>query len=250
MYMLWSLASLSAALVTQAPSLASPPEPTPLQPLVHGSRAEPCVALTFDACATRAPNGYDARVVEVLVATNTPATLFLSGKWLEREPDEARHLASLPNIEIASHGYAHRHLTRMSDEAMQSDLVLAQETFMRLLGQAPLLFRPPYAESSDRLARVAAELGLVTVTYDLASGDPDARIPKHKLIDYVVDMAKNGAIVVMHMNLRGWHTADALPDIIAGLRHRGFELVTVSELEARQARLDESLTSCAPGVRN
>jgi peptidoglycan/xylan/chitin deacetylase (PgdA/CDA1 family) len=34
----------------------------------------------------------------------------------------------------------------------------------------------------------------------------------------------------MHINHRRFHTAEALPDIIARLRARGFELVTVGEL--------------------
>jgi len=32
------------------------------------------------------------------------------------------------------------------------------------------------------------------------------------------------------MNGRGWHTAEALPPIIAQLRARGFRFVTVSEM--------------------
>jgi peptidoglycan/xylan/chitin deacetylase (PgdA/CDA1 family) len=34
----------------------------------------------------------------------------------------------------------------------------------------------------------------------------------------------------MHINHRRFHTAEALPAIVAGLRARGFELVTVGEL--------------------
>ena len=34
----------------------------------------------------------------------------------------------------------------------------------------------------------------------------------------------------MHINHLKFHTAEALPDIIAGLRARGFTLVTVGEL--------------------
>jgi peptidoglycan/xylan/chitin deacetylase (PgdA/CDA1 family) len=43
-------------------------------------------------------------------------------------------------------------------------------------------------------------------------------------------MARNGSIVVMHINGRGWHTAEALPAIISRLRERGFTFVTVSEM--------------------
>ena len=33
----------------------------------------------------------------------------------------------------------------------------------------------------------------------------------------------------MHMNGRGWHTAQALPTVIASLRRRGYQFVTVSQ---------------------
>jgi peptidoglycan/xylan/chitin deacetylase (PgdA/CDA1 family) len=34
----------------------------------------------------------------------------------------------------------------------------------------------------------------------------------------------------MHMNRHGWHTGEALPDIIRGLRAHGFELARVGDL--------------------
>ena len=39
-----------------------------------------------------------------------------------------------------------------------------------------------------------------------------------------------GSIVVMHMNHPRFRTAEALPEIVSGLRARGFERVTVGEL--------------------
>ena len=45
--------------------------------------------------------------------------------------------------------------------------------------------------------------------------------------------AHNGAIVVLHITqANAPRTADALPAIITGLRARGYQLVTVSELLA------------------
>jgi len=41
---------------------------------------------------------------------------------------------------------------------------------------------------------------------------------------------RDGSIVIMHGNGRGWHTAEALPLIIDYLHDRGYTLVTVSQL--------------------
>ena len=66
--------------------------------------------------------------------------------------------------------------------------------------------------------------------FDFPSGDPDKRITKERLIAWVLAKARPGSIVVMHMNRHGWHTAEALPEIIQGLRERGFVLSTVGGL--------------------
>ena len=55
------------------------------------------------------------------------------------------------------------------------------------------------------------------------------------MITRVISQTRNGSIIIMHINGRGWHTAEALPTIIAKLREQGYELVTVSQLLADRA---------------
>src|SRR5207244_8142431 len=81
-----------------------------------------------------------------------------------------------------------------------------------------------YGEVDAELAQQAAHNGLRTVEFDFPSGDPDRHITRDRLIAWVLAKARPGSIVVMHMNRRGWHTAEALPEIVAGLRARGFVL--------------------------
>lgn len=221
--------------LTYAPpnmKLEQPPKlpPVPAQVIAHGSREIKKVALTFDACATRKPSHYDERVTKVLVDTKTPATIFLGGKWMEEEPEHTKYLASLSQFELGNHSFLHPHMTKISTKRMQEELRWTQEVMYTLTGRQATLFRPPYGEYDSTVVKVAAEMGLTTIEYDLPSGDPDVHATKEKLTEYVVSMAKNGSIIVMHINKRGWHTAEALPDIIAGLRKRGFTLVTVGEL--------------------
>ena len=204
--------------------------PVPAEIVAHGSRREKKIALTFDACSTRLPSHYDERITQVLVDTKTPATIFLGGKWMEEEPEHTKYLASLPQFELGNHTFLHPHLPRVSKERMREELRWTQEVMYTLTGRQAKFFRPPYGEYNDRVVKIAAAMGLTTVEFDLASGDPDAHITKEKLIKYVTTTAKNGSIIVMHINQRGWHTAEALPEIIAKLRARGFAFVTVGEL--------------------
>jgi len=208
-------------------------EPAAARVIRAGSPAERKVALTFDACATRAPSRVDRKVIQVLVTTHTRATLFLGGKWMLDHPAETKDLASRPQFELGNHSTLHPHMLQQTGAQMAEELRRTQEIMRSLTGRTARFFRPPYEEWSPALAETAAALGMTTVLHTLASGDPDTNATAAKLIDYVVRNVRNGTIVVMHVNGRGWHTAEALPDIISRLRAKGFELVTVGDLVER-----------------
>ena len=213
----------------------APPAP-PLHPVTpevvaHGRRDRKEIALTFDACSTRDPSRYDERVTRELLAAGAPATIFLGGSWAKEESAQVKELASHPQFELGNHTYTHPHLPALKDDArIRSELVRTQAEVKALTGQTPRFFRPPYGEYDQRVVRIAAELGLTTIEYDLPSGDPDAHASKEKLVHWVLSQARPGSIVVMHINHLKFHTAEALPEIIAGLRQRGFTLVTVGQL--------------------
>ncbi len=212
--------------------LAVPPALAPVEPRVvsHGSRRLKLIALTFDACSTAKPSRYDRHITKVLVDMKVPATIFLGGKWMEDQPEHTRYLASMPQFELGNHTYLHPHMTRVSDKRLHNELEWTEEVMYTLTGRQATLFRAPFGEYDSRVVHAAASLGMTTVQYDLASGDPDAHISAQRLIDYVSEMTHAGSIIVMHINGRGWHTAKALPQIITRLRQRGFQFVTVSEL--------------------
>ena len=234
-----TLPQLQGNRLPYAPSSLQFKDPPPLQAaavgvVLHGRRDKKLVALTFDACATRRPSRYDERITSILLETNTPSTLFLGGKWMEEESEATKNLAGNPLFELANHSFLHPHLTGMSDDRIRQELAWTQKVMYSLTGRQPTLFRAPYGEYDDRVVRIAASMGLTTIQFDLASGDPDSTISKERLIDYVSSMAKSGSIIVMHINRGGWHTAEALPEIISRLRKRGFTFVTVGELLSQQ----------------
>ena len=56
----------------------------------------------------------------------------------------------------------------------------------------------------------------------------DWKSTKEYIVHEALTKAENGAIIIMHLGKE--NTAKALPEIIDGLRQRGFELVTISTL--------------------
>lgn len=234
-----------------AATRAPPPPLPPVTPEVvfHGRRDQKRIALTFDACSTRDVSKYDERITQKLIAAHVPATIFLGGSWAVEEKAIVKQLGANPLFELGNHSYTHPHMAAIADEVrIRRELQRTQAEIHRLTGATPTLFRPPYGEYNARLVSIAAELGLTTVEYDLASGDPDLHSTKERLIHWVLEKAEPGSIVVMHINHRRFHTAEALPAIIAGLRSRGFELVTVGELikAARQESLAPAASASTP----
>ncbi len=246
--------TVPAALATLALTLAVPSatraagRADTLLALSHGTRAERRVALTFDLCTTRDPTPFDARIPAILDRLGVPATIFVGGGWAMEEPMALERLAADPLFELGNHTFSHPHLTRDTDAQIRDELLRTQAAIAARTGRAPTLFRPPFGEYDSRVVRDAAALGLATVEYDLPSGDPDPHLSKDAIVRWVLRAARPGSIVVMHMNHPRFHTAEALPEIVEGLRARGFELVQVSELR-RPASLPPSATVAISGPK-
>ncbi len=188
------------------------------------------VALTFDACPTSLADEFDQQVVDILLHDKVPATLFLSGRWVEKNPEQAKFLAGKPEFEIAAHSYYHPHLMEKPDDRVVREMKRTQAIIRKTTGKTPVYFRPPFGEVDERVAGIASAAGLTTVQFDIASGDPDPGLAPQRVVRRILRDAKGGSIIVFHMNRKGVHTAEILPEIIKGLRERGFTLVTVGEM--------------------
>ncbi len=227
--MSWYRTTIFILLLLYVPAIARSEQPAP--PIVeHGPRNTQNIALTFDACPTGRPDEYDERVIDLLLHENVPATLFLSGRWVEKNPEKAKFLAGHSQFEIASHSYYHPHMMEKPDDRDLRELKRTQAIIRKITGRTPKYFRPPYGEADERIVRLAASAGLVTIQYDIASGDPDPNLSPKRIARIVLRDAQGGSIIVFHMNKNGVHTAEELLPIIQGLRKKGFRLVTVGEM--------------------
>ena len=214
-----------------SPTVAAPTLP-PVAPQVikAGKSGRRVVALTFDACWKTTPSHYDARIIEILRKTHTPATLLLGGRWMEAFPRETRELGKDPLFELGNHSYIHPHMTQISEKAMREEILRTQNIQYRLAGKQGRLFRPPYGEYNDKLVAVAASCGLKTLIWSVETGDPDPRQTAKEILKDTMRQVRPGAVIIMHMNGRGWHSAEALPTLVSTLHAKGYRLVKVSDL--------------------
>jgi peptidoglycan/xylan/chitin deacetylase (PgdA/CDA1 family) len=253
------VAGMSPAAAPGAPAQLglAPKDPgMSLRPLRSVAMTEPAIAFTFDACATRSKvYGFDRPVFELLKRERVPATIFVSGRWVEGHPDVMAELAREPLIEFGDHSYEHPHMSRMPAARIEAEIDQTTAALAKY-GKRAVAFRPPFGEWSSRLIDVVQTRQLPTVTWDIVSGDPSARTTAAGMIKTVVSKARPGSIVVFHINGRGHKTAEALPVIVHELRERGFRFVQVSELIASRAgapnvvhvELPATATTTAPGT--
>jgi len=208
---------------------------------------ERVVAITFDACATKT-RGYtfDRAIYDIIKREGLRATVFLSGSWIDFHPDIMRELATDSRVELGDHSYDHPHMASLPRARILAQFDQTEAAFARY-GRRAIAFRPPYGEWSPQLIRTAAERQLLTVTWDVVSGDPSEGVSVESMVQTVVSGTRPGSIVIFHINGRGWNTGQAFPLILKGLRERGFQFVFLSELFAYGPRPPNLLANSASG---
>lgn len=198
----------------------------------NGPRNLPLVALSFD-------DGPDAlftpRILDVLEERGAAATFYVVGERVEMLPEMTQRMFRVGG-EVGNHAYAESHvdLRQLRPEEMLRSLSRTHEAIIRITGQVPVTFRPPFGFYNAMVLATAGRFGYQTVLWDVDSLDWQSLPPQQILLN-VLPPVRNGSIILMHAgvtlpgeDLTG--TVLALPQIIDDLRARGFTLVTVAEL--------------------
>ncbi|AWN23346.1 polysaccharide deacetylase [Deinococcus irradiatisoli] len=220
--------------------------------ITHGPRTLREVALTFDADMTpgmerelrlgKVRSFDNEAVVQALEQAQAPATFFLTGMWSQVYPASALALARSPLFEVEDHSYDHPGFSQpcyglppIALPGKLPDILRAQRAIQAATGTTPTLFRFPGGCAAESDVKTVQAAGLKVVHWDVIGGDvnqPDPAV----ITRTVLSRVQNGSIVVLHVS--GGHapaTGAALPGIIAGLRARGYRLVTVQTLLAGAA---------------
>ena len=206
------------------------------------------VALTFDADMTpnmlrdlksgKVASWYNEAVITILRRERVPATLFLTGLWIETYPATTRNLSADPLFELGNHSYSHGgfrspcyglSVTRESNKTakvQKTDALLEKHTttFRKYFRFTGLCF------DADDVKNVEAQ-GYTVIGGDVLGGDGFERSPA-KIALGVVGHVRPGSIVILHMHggPNAPRTANALSEIIEKLRARGYTFAKVSDL--------------------
>ncbi|MEU9163181.1 polysaccharide deacetylase family protein [Streptomyces sp. NPDC048424] len=238
-----------------APQAGAPAKPPTLAPGPNGltpvferakQHTDKTVALTFDADMTsdqgpRAADGEhfdNPQLISTLRTLKVPSTIFMTGRWAEEYPDQAKAIGTDPNFEIANHSYSHHAfkspcygLPALDGAAARADVDRAFAAFRKAgaVNTVPY-FRFPGGCYDDQALRALSTAQVTAVQWDVVSGDAFAKDPD-AVAEQVLNGVKPGSVVVMHCTRSAAPvTEEAIGKIVPELRKRGYRFVKVSEL--------------------
>ncbi|HSN69464.1 MAG TPA: polysaccharide deacetylase family protein [Thermoanaerobaculia bacterium] len=268
----WSVAAAASQLAEASfaprPKAAVPPPQISVrsgsarfvESYTRGSMQRPEIVLSFDAGSSSRGT---AEILDVLRAHDVRTTVFLTGEFIEREPDLVRRIVA-EGHEVGNHTWSHPHLTTFARNRNQTtlrhvtrdyfldQLRRTEEAFVRVAGRrmAPY-WRAPFGEENSEIRGWAEEAGYLHVGWTRGRrsnldaldwvSDPDSPIyydPQaltRRLMKFgeANNTTLNGGIVLMHLGSdreAAQRLDRALPELIAGLRAQGLTLVSVSEM--------------------
>jgi len=189
------------------------------------------LALTYDD----GPNDpYTLRLLEVLAKHNIHATFFLIGRYIRQQPQIAREIIQAGHI-VGNHTFTHPLLIFKSEAEIRQELIQCRDALQDAIGKPSNLFRPPFGGRRPATFRVARELGLEPVMWNVTGYDwnaPPAAVIERK----VAKQVRGGNVILLHDGGHKQIGADrsqtvlATDHLIARYKSEGYEFVTIPQM--------------------
>jgi len=200
--------------------------------------ADKVIALTFDACGSM-EDSFDVDLINYLIAERIPATLFISGRWIDKNRLAFQDLSRNDLFEIENHGFMHKPCSAIGRSAygvsgtknveeVIDEIEKNAEKIMMLTGRKPLLYRSGTAHYDEVAVEVVRRLGYEAVGFSIL-GDAGATYSKEQVKDAIVKNIFCGAIIICHMNHPESETAQGLKQAIPELKKLGYRFVKLAD---------------------
>jgi len=198
----------------------------------RGPRSENHLYLTFDD----GPARDTGRVLDALAEDDVPATFFVLGDRVARDPGRARAAAQAGH-ELGNHTFTHPKLHWKGRQAIASELHRTHETIIAAADRVPRVFRAPHGYRNPIVHSVARELGYRVFGWTIGIWDSD-NPGVEEIRSRVRARLCPGAIVLLHdgdaYDATGdrSQTAAALPGIVRDARELGYTFRPLTDLIA------------------
>jgi peptidoglycan/xylan/chitin deacetylase (PgdA/CDA1 family) len=198
---------------------------------VGGLRGSKQIALTYDD----GPNDpHTLKLLEVLAKHNVRATFFMIGRYVRQRPEIARAVAQAGHL-IGNHTFTHPRLIFQSKAQTRIQLADCHQALEDAIGSHSKLFRPPFGGRRPATLRVARDLGLKTVMWNVSSHDWSAA-PAAVIEKKVAGQMRGGDVILLHdggyraLGADRAQTVIATENLIRRYKDEQREFVTVEEM--------------------
>jgi peptidoglycan/xylan/chitin deacetylase (PgdA/CDA1 family) len=207
------------------------------QTFAHGIRGSRQIALTYDD----GPNDpHTLHLLDVLAKHSVQATFFMIGRYVRQRPDIACAVAQAGHV-IGNHTFTHPRLIFQSEAQTRKQLLDCRQALQDAIGEHSSLFRPPFGGRRPVTLRMARQLGLQTVMWNVTGYDWDA--PSAVVIEKkIARQMRGGDVILLHDGSHRAIGADraqtviATDNLIQRYRDRGYGFVTVDGMVALSPR--------------
>ena len=180
---------------------------------------KPIVALTFDD----GPSKYTNEILDILKDNGICATFFILGNKVPYGQETLLKMLENGN-EIGNHTYNHKWLAHLDEIEIKNQISKTQEVIFEYTRYLPKVFRPSYGDIPKEMRK---EINLEVTLWNVDTLDWKLK-NKKQIIKRATRNTKDGDIILLHDTYK--RTKDALPEIINTLKKKGFQFVTISEL--------------------
>jgi peptidoglycan/xylan/chitin deacetylase (PgdA/CDA1 family) len=189
------------------------------------------LALTYDD----GPNDpHTLRLLEVLAKHNVRATFFLIGRYVQQRPEIVREVVKAGHV-IGNHTFTHPLLTFKSAAEVRKELSDCRSAIQDAVGEHSNLFRPPFGGRRPAVLRIARELGLEPIMWNVTGYDWNAP-PAVVIEKKVSSQIRGGDVILLHDGGHKQIGADrsqtvlATDHLITRYKSEGYDFLTIQQM--------------------
>lgn len=188
------------------------------------------IALTYDD----GPNDpHTLRLLEVLAEHGVQATFFLIGRYVRQRPEIAREIVQAGHV-VGNHTFNHPLLIFKSETEIRREISQCRAVLQDAIGQHSNLFRPPFGGRRPAVLRVARELGLEPIMWNVTGYDWSAPAAE-KIERTVAKRIRGGDVILLHdgghkqIGADRSNTVTATDHLIARYKSEGYEFLSIPQ---------------------
>lgn len=154
--------------------------------------------LTFD-CGYE--NGYTPKILDVIENKNIKACFFVTGYFIEKNPELIERMINNKNIIIGNHTNKHKNMTKISENEIIRDLKENEEIFNKTTNNNLSNFiRPPEGNFNENSLKITANEGYKNIFWSISYVDWKTNEQKGQnyAFEQLTKQLHNGAIILMH----------------------------------------------------